>query len=212
MRVCELLQSISLLSGLLAQRVYKFENLLCGSHNRSFLKSRCFQRFSYVICFHRLWHKWLIFSDHSCRHHIRGNWRNRSTSWRLASYPSLGWKPPSMEKPMRCRFQTSMAIPPVEDQQVQARVQEESIQKELLGNKWWDEPCMGCEDTGTLVSVVVNKLDFLIKRYSGGSLLLPWFLAILANPICIKVGRKNMCFAWNCRLQRLSASCEQTTQ
>ena len=32
---------------------------------------------------------------------------------------------------------------------------------------------MGCEDTGTLVSVVVNKLDFLIERYSGGSLLLP---------------------------------------
>lgn len=209
MRVCELLQSISLLSGLLAQRVYKFENLLCGSHNRSFLKSRCFQRFSYVFIGYDTSDLFSVTTVvDTTSEEIEGTDPHHE-GWQ---FPSLGWKPPSMEKPMRCRFQTSMAIPPVEDQQVQARVQEESIQKELLGNRWWDEPCMGCEDTGTLVSVVVNKLDFLIKRYSGGSLLLPWFLAILANPICIKVGRKNMCFAWNCRLQRLSASCEQTTQ
>ena len=132
MRVCELLQSISLLSGLLAQRVYKFENPLCGSHNRSFLKSRCFQRFSYVFIDYDTSDLFSVTTVvDTTSEEIEGTDPHHE-GWQ---FPSLGWKPPSMEKPMRCRFQTSMAIPPVEDQQVQARVQEESIQKELLGNR-----------------------------------------------------------------------------
>lgn len=53
---------------------------VCELFLRSPFFQVCFQRFSYTSD---------ILSDRSCRHHIRGNWRNRSTSWRLASYPSL---------------------------------------------------------------------------------------------------------------------------